>query len=128
MKVLKFGWEFPPNSTGGLGTACYGLTKGLSNQGVQITLVLPTETDNIDTSFLKVINANLKVIKIKSSLKPYIGPEQYNERVLSNKRKASLYGSTLIEEVHRYAMAAEEIALSEDFDVIHCHDWLTFEA
>ena len=28
-----FGWEFPPHISGGLGTACYGLTKGLSAQG-----------------------------------------------------------------------------------------------
>ena len=36
MKVLMFGWEFPPHITGGLGTACFGLTKGLLNQGVEV--------------------------------------------------------------------------------------------
>ena len=41
MKVLMFGWEFPPLSSGGLGTACYGLTKSLSKKGVEITFVLP---------------------------------------------------------------------------------------
>ena len=30
MKVLMFGWEFPPQITGGLGTACYGITKSLA--------------------------------------------------------------------------------------------------
>jgi glycogen synthase len=30
MKVLMFGWEFPPHISGGLGTACFGLTKGLA--------------------------------------------------------------------------------------------------
>ena len=29
MRVLMFGWEFPPHITGGLGTACFGMTKGL---------------------------------------------------------------------------------------------------
>ena len=32
MKVLMFGWEFPPHILGGLGTASYGLTKGMSQQ------------------------------------------------------------------------------------------------
>ena len=41
MKVLMFGWEFPPLQCGGLGVACYGLTKGLVKQGVQVTFVVP---------------------------------------------------------------------------------------
>ncbi len=42
MKVFMLGWEFPPYISGGLGTACYGLTKGLDAVGVQVTFVLPT--------------------------------------------------------------------------------------
>ena len=39
MKVLMFGWEFPPHILGGLGTASYGLTKGMSlQQQKEITL------------------------------------------------------------------------------------------
>lgn len=41
MRVLMLGWEFPPFISGGLGTACYGLTKALSGRGVQVTFVLP---------------------------------------------------------------------------------------
>lgn len=41
LKVLMFGWEFPPEITGGLGVACHGLTKSLTGQGVDITFVLP---------------------------------------------------------------------------------------
>ncbi len=121
-----FGWEFPPNSSGGLGTACYGLTKALSSQGAQITLVLPTATEETDASFLKVINANLRVIKIRSALRPYLTPEQYAHSTRGPHK--SLYGSSLFEETHRYALAAEEIASQEEFDIIHCHDWMTFEA
>ncbi len=123
MKVLMFGWEFPPNNTGGLGTACYGLTKALSQLGVEITLVLPT-TENVNADFLKLRGANVKVRGIRSSLTPYTTSESYG-RQYSN---STLYGQSLIEEVQRYAKAAEKIALEEDFDVIHCHEWLTFEA
>ena len=42
MKVLMLGWEFPPFISGGLGTACYGLTKAMSRLGnVDVTFVLP---------------------------------------------------------------------------------------
>ena len=42
MKVFMLGWEFPPHISGGLGTACYGLTKGLDEIGVEVYFVLPT--------------------------------------------------------------------------------------
>ena len=41
MRVLMLGWEFPPFITGGLGTACYGLTKALSRRQTDVTFVLP---------------------------------------------------------------------------------------
>ena len=41
MKVFMLGWEFPPYISGGLGTACYGLTRGLDQSGVEVSFVLP---------------------------------------------------------------------------------------
>ncbi len=41
MRVLMFGWEFPPYMSGGLGTACYGMTRALAEKGVHINFVLP---------------------------------------------------------------------------------------
>ena len=41
MRVLMLGWEFPPFISGGLGTACYGLTRAMSEDGVEIIFVLP---------------------------------------------------------------------------------------
>ena len=41
MKVLMLGWEFPPFISGGLGTACYGLTKAMSQLGMKVVFVLP---------------------------------------------------------------------------------------
>ncbi len=42
MRVFMLGWEFPPFISGGLGTACYGLTRGLDEIGVEVCFVLPT--------------------------------------------------------------------------------------
>ena len=56
MKVLMFGWEFPPHILGGLGTASYGLTKGLSVQpDMDITFCLPKPWGDEDKSFLNII-------------------------------------------------------------------------
>ena len=88
MKVLMFGWEFPPLSSGGLGTACYGLTKSLSGKGVEITFVLPSAADITDADFIKFRSANeivnLKIRKIPSTLRPYITSENYS-RYMSQK-------------------------------------------
>ena len=59
MKVLMFGWEFPPHISGGLGTASYGLTKGIAEQGdLDLTFVMPKPSGDEDQSFLKIMGAN----------------------------------------------------------------------
>ncbi|HEY3389288.1 MAG TPA: glycosyltransferase family 4 protein, partial [Prolixibacteraceae bacterium] len=95
MRVLMFGWEFPPNISGGLGTACYGLTKGLSSfEDVDVTFVVPKlfgdeETGNIniigagDVSVtnrrinLKEFSKTIEYFEVSSKLVPYIDPEDY---------------------------------------------------
>ncbi|MBI2656564.1 glycosyltransferase family 4 protein [Candidatus Woesearchaeota archaeon] len=128
MKVLMFGWEFPPLSSGGLGTACYGLTKSLSKKGVEITFVLPYSFDTGNADFVRLISAgNIKIKRIASALQPYMSSQEY-KKSLGKKTSPKIYGSTLFDEVYRYTLAAEKIAEEEEFDVIHCHDWMTFGA
>src|SRR3989338_1959206 len=127
MKVLMFGWEFPPISSGGLGTACYGLTQGLSRKNADITLVLPDYPHEGKTDFAKIISASMiKVKKVNSMLMPYMTSYSYSES--KSRVKSKIYGATLFNEVDRYAEVAKKIALEEDFEVIHCHDWMTFQA
>ncbi|MBN1765009.1 MAG: glycosyltransferase family 4 protein [Sedimentisphaerales bacterium] len=54
MKVLMLGWEFPPFISGGLGTACYGLTRAMSRLGTQITFVLPRPVTSQYASHVKM--------------------------------------------------------------------------
>lgn len=58
MKVLMFGWEFPPHIAGGLGTACYGLTRGLAAGGVRVTFVMPRAWGDEDGRFVRVVSAS----------------------------------------------------------------------
>ena len=59
MKALMFGWEFPPHILGGLGTASYGLTKGMWQNGdMDITFVIPKPWGDEPKDFARIIGAN----------------------------------------------------------------------
>ncbi len=94
MKVLMFGWEFPPHISGGLGTACYGLTKGLAQHGVQVTFVMPKASGMEDERYVKIVNASsievdprhtaffageksTSFIQFNSRMIPYVGMDDY---------------------------------------------------
>lgn len=128
LKVLMVGWEFTPFNSGGLGVACEGLVNGLVNQGIKVIFVLPKKFD-YQSSVCKFIFADdsLKIKNINSPLSPYLNSKSYNY-LFQNTKEKNIYGSNLFEEVIRYAKRVSKIVLPETFDIIHCHDWLTFPA
>jgi glycogen(starch) synthase len=151
MRILMFGWEFPPRMSGGLGTACYGITAALAGQGHRITLVLPQPQEADTAPFLHLLSATdfpvpdpagdagasgtilgLAIRPIPSLLNPYLNQASYRDLYLSRGRlfpqAATVYGPDLIGEVIRYGRAGEAIARGIDFDCIHAHDWMTFPA
>jgi len=86
---------------------------------------------------------DLSYIEVNSNLVPYTTPEEYEELVnkAENKGKrlvqtsmggtlnfSGKYGENLFEEIANYALVAGEIALQQEFEIIHAHDWLTFPA
>jgi glycosyltransferase involved in cell wall biosynthesis len=129
-RILMFGWEFPPHNSGGLGTACLGLTRALSNHNVDITFVLPKKmdvsSDECTFVFADVGTKPMKVISHNSLLYPYITESQYDS--IFAEQKISAYGKSLWEEVQMYGLRARQIAENEQFDIIHAHDWLSFVA
>jgi len=123
------GWEFPPYHSGGLGTACYGLTKGLSSEGIKVTFVLPSLNQNIESDFVKLIGANIRFRSIDSPLSGYMTTASYKQTVTKKAPAAkNMYGRNLLEEVERFAKRVKKIASVEPFEVIHAHDWLTYPA
>ncbi|GAA5220300.1 glycosyltransferase family 4 protein [Membranihabitans marinus] len=91
-----FGWEFPPHISGGLGTACYGLTKGMLKQDVEIIFVVPKSHGDEDQSQIKLVSAEevplsieekdfkyfkeyFQYIEIESVLVPYVDPVEYEK-------------------------------------------------
>lgn len=58
IKVLMFGWEFPPHISGGLGTACYGLTRALQKKKVKVLFAIPRLYGDEGESHIKFIDVS----------------------------------------------------------------------
>ncbi|MDR0845107.1 MAG: glycosyltransferase [Tannerella sp.] len=151
MKALMYGWEFPPHILGGLGTASFGLIKGMSLQSdMDITFVMPKPWGDEDQSFLKIIGVcNTPVVwkdmnydYVSGRLSKYMDPKKYYElrdhiyadfrfmhvNDLGCVEFSGRYPDNLLEEINNYSIVAGVIARTEQYDIIHAHDWLTYPA
>lgn len=151
MKALMFGWEFPPHILGGLGTASYGLTKGMWECGdMDITFVIPKPFGDEDKSFAKIIGASQVPVGWRDVSREYVesrignvmSPDEYfrlRDHIYADFNYMRLndlgciefsgrYPDNLLEEINNYSICAGVIARTEEFDVIHSHDWLTYPA
>jgi glycogen(starch) synthase len=154
LKVLKLGWEFPPMLTGGLGPACYGLSKALS-QHVDLTIILPRSDINFKLDEANIIGLNhLTYDEIKEELRThdykkfavvetvYSPVDSYpidvkvnlEEFAVSQEEAQKLfadtdsYGPNIMRKVAAYTDMVLKLAEQHDFDIIHAHDWITFPA
>jgi len=150
MKVLMFGWEFPPKIYGGLAVASYGITKGLSLQGdVETTFCLPKPTGE-EEKFLNIINMSQVPIawrdvqydNIKNRMIGHTAEDYFRFRDhiyadfnymqglddLGCMQFAGGYPGNLHDEINNFSIIAGVLARSEQFDMIHAHDWLTYPA
>ncbi len=139
MRVLMYGWEFPPIQSGGLGVACQGIVEGLISHQHAVYLVLPKTS-----SAMQMYGDNFKVLSASESggaieigniptglYSPYasndVSYQKYLQKILKEEPNA-IYGKNMMEEVYRYAAKAAVHAKHVPHDVIHSHDWLTAEA
>ena len=109
MRVLMFGWEFPPHISGGLGTASYGLTKGMTTlDNLEVIFVVPKVYGDEDQGIVRLIGANkvpvvskkiyykgsrkpLEKIEISSKIVPYVDPEDFWKLTRSEVEEHSLF-------------------------------------
>lgn len=101
------GWEFPPYITGGVGIHCKHLTKELTGKGIKITYVVPKRDSEIKVDYMNVINIPCEGLYIYNTL-------QNNEQLRNN---AANFTYNVVKAVGDF-----------NFDVIHCHEWVTFDA
>ena len=151
MKALMFGWEFPPHILGGLGTASFGLTRGMAMQpDMDITFCIPKPWGDEDQSFLKIIGMNnvpivwrdVTMDTVKERLGKFMDPQKYFDfrdhiyadfsyryvNDLGCMEFSGRYPDNLLEEINNYSIVAGVVARTEEYDVIHAHDWLTYPA
>lgn len=130
MRVLTFGWDYPPLRNGGLGVACQGLTEELLQAGVDVVFVLPREQPTVGAHrfvFANVSETPSRTYVIDSPLVPYGSGQSFVEVVLPGGKRVRL-PRRIMEEVHAYAASAALIARKESFDLIHAHDWTSYLA
>ena len=151
MKALMFGWEFPPHILGGLGTASYGLTKGMAECGdMDITFVIPKPRGDEDKSFAHIVGAGNTPVAwrdvnwdyVQNRLGNVMDPQEYYDlrdhiyadfnylrtNDLGCIEFSGRYPDNLLEEINNYSIVAGVIARTYPCDVIHSHDWLTYPA
>lgn len=119
------GWELPPHNSGGLGVACYHLSKSLALQGAEIDFVVPYTASHPEIDFMN--------IHAVSSLTPLernnLGVYDSSRSVTSRDLPDIPGGSSNIRDIQRrYVTYVENFIEDADIDVIHAHDWLTMEA
>lgn len=165
VKVLMLGWEFPPIVNGGLGVACLGLSRALSDR-TDLTMILPKADpnyivenvdliglNNVDISKLKKVKTSKKyqefasIYTVETDILPYETASSKRFNILNSFQKedptmeidfdlskmnkfgmGDIYGDDLYNKVIDYAKYVSQLASKLEFDVVHCHDWMTFLA
>lgn len=139
-----FGWEFPPHISGGLGTACFGLTRGLSYRGVEVIFVVPKAYGDEDQTSVSLVGASqipvkqrtfnfyedikqkdipvwkgsekeMTYIEVGSHLLPYMSPEEFEVFIRNKVKEGDFEWKTKTEGSLRGEMSEEEIIGKIDF-------------
>jgi glycogen(starch) synthase len=118
------GWELPPHNSGGLGVACFHLSKALASQGTSIDFVVPYSADHNNIDFMEIHGA--------TALSPMdrYGMGAYESKFVEQIEPGSaITNAKDIREVQRhYTRFVSRLVKKKRFDAIHAHDWLTMEA
>lgn len=125
MKILILGWELPPHNSGGLGVACYHLSKALAVKGAEIDFVLPYTAEHPGVDFMTVHNA--------TTLEPqqgvHLGSYDSNYVTELDPKEVDAGDLATMRAVQKHYVAfVEQLVKKVKPDVIHAHDWLTMEA
>jgi len=119
------GWELPPHNSGGLGVACYHMSKALAMKGAEIDFVVPYSAEHPGIDFMTVHSATGLTPLQRYGLGAYDSSKVLN-KPLSKADVNDLKDMRGVQK--RYVKFVEKLVLSTNPDVIHAHDWLTMEA
>lgn len=127
MKILMLGWELPPHNSGGLGVACYHLSRALAQRGATIDFVLPYGAHHPDIDFMNIHSATQLSPLHKFGLMGAYDTQGVDSLDLDEVDMRDLQTMRGVQK--RYVRYVERLLKKIDEpDVIHAHDWLTMEA
>lgn len=125
MNILMLGWELPPHNSGGLGVACYHMSKALALQGAKIDFVVPYDAHHPETEFMKIHAATPLSPLERYGLGAYDSEAEFEP----NLTKADVNDLKDMRGVQkRYVKFVEQLVATNKPEAIHAHDWLTMEA
>ena len=123
MKILMLGWELPPHNSGGLGVACLNLSKSLAKMGADIDFVVPYEAKH-SLDYMNVLSA----VEIDPLIR-YGGAYESKEIEVKKFRNENKQQFLSIRDIqHEYCEFIEKYLKDHHPEVVHAHDWLTYEA
>lgn len=121
------GWELPPHNSGGLGVACYHMSKALALRGAKIDFVIPYTAKHPQIDFMNIHSATALTPLERYGLGAY-DSDLVIGRDLSAADITNLRDMRGVQK--RYVEFVENLLTDGSLtpDVIHAHDWLTMEA
>jgi glycogen(starch) synthase len=123
MKILMLGWELPPHNSGGLGVACYHMSRALALKGASIDFVIPYSASHPSTEFMAIHAATLL-----GPLERYGALGAYDSKNVSSSFPDSNETLDIRGVQKQYIRYVEKLVYNKKPDAIHAHDWLTMEA
>ncbi|MDK2899085.1 MAG: glycogen synthase [Patescibacteria group bacterium] len=125
MNILMLGWELPPHNSGGLGVACYHMSKALAINGAKIDFVVPYTAEHPNINFMTIHSAT----KLTPLERYGLGAYDSGKVIDKSLSKADINDLSDMRGVQkRYIKFVEKLVKVTRPDVIHAHDWLTMEA
>lgn len=123
------GWELPPHNSGGLGVACLNLSRALAKEGLDIDFVVPYEAPENQVDFMHVFSAMHLDPLFRFGLGAYDSWSLEEINPVVNIPDAVSKDQLSIREIQKtYVKFIEEYLTQFKPDLVHAHDWLTFEA
>ena len=130
MKILMLGWELPPHNSGGLGVACLNLSRALAKDGCDIDFVVPYEAEHKDIDFMRVLSASHLDPLFRFGIGAY-DSDKIEELLIPDVHipGAISQDQVSIRQIQKtYCDFVENYLMEYKPDLVHAHDWLTFEA
>lgn len=124
------GWELPPHNSGGLGVACLNLSRALAKDGAEIDFVVPYEATHEDITFMRVLSASHLDPLFRYGIGAY-DTKYIEDLIIPDVRIPDAISQDQISIRHiqkTYCDFVEKYLMEYRPDLVHAHDWLTFEA